>query len=133
MLLEGKTISVLTTQFFFLLLLYRASSSYIIYSSVCRQQIMAEYPTMSITDASKIIGQRWKDVTADEKIKYEALAAADKARYQLEMEAYRNGTYVHVPKAKPVKKTAVLVEAAAASVDDHDDEDVSEDEEDEDN
>lgn len=44
-------------------------------------QVKAENPTVSITELSKIIGAKWREMTAEEKEPYEEKARQDKQRY----------------------------------------------------
>ncbi|KAJ3108305.1 FACT complex subunit [Physocladia obscura] len=67
-------------------------SSYIIFSNAVRNSVREEDSSLSMTDVSKKIGILWKDLSADEKKKYEDLAAIDKNRYKKEMAVYeKNG------------------------------------------
>ncbi|KAI9342530.1 high mobility group box domain-containing protein, partial [Obelidium mucronatum] len=68
-----------------------ASSSFILYSNAMRNRIKEDEPSLSMTDISKKIGALWKEVSADEKKKYEDLAAKDKERYKREMAAWEAG------------------------------------------
>ena len=104
-----------------------ASSSYIIFGSVARQKILQESPNLPITEVSKIIGAQWRVISPEEKAKYEALSTADKERYQREMQQYRAGTYIHVPR---VKKQAGEGGPVVQDVEEESNEDEEEDEED---
>jgi hypothetical protein len=44
-------------------------------------QILAEQPSLAVTEVSKLTGQRWKELSADQRAPYEALWKADKERY----------------------------------------------------
>ncbi|KAJ3352135.1 FACT complex subunit [Entophlyctis luteolus] len=65
-----------------------AQSSYIIFSNEVRDKVRAENPSLSLTETSKKIGAMWKELSADEKKKYEDLAAKDKKRVRAEMAEY---------------------------------------------
>ncbi len=45
----------------------RAPSAYILYGSSVRDKIRSENPNASITEVAKIIGQRWKGLSENEK------------------------------------------------------------------
>jgi hypothetical protein len=62
----------------------RGKSAYIFYSQEIRQQLTKEQPELSITEASKVIGQRWGKLTDEEKAPYAELARKDKERYERE-------------------------------------------------
>lgn len=59
------------------------------YSNDIRRSIMNENPSMKITDVSKEIGARWKEISASEKAIFEERAREDKERYAREMKAYK--------------------------------------------
>merc|ERR1712224_412445 len=46
-------------------------------------------PELKIADVSKVLGERWRNMSAAQKAKYDAKAAADKKRYEKEMKAYK--------------------------------------------
>ena len=50
--------------------------------------LKAENPDASFGDISKLAGEKWKAMSAEEKEKYEALASSDKDRYAQEMAEY---------------------------------------------
>lgn len=50
---------------------------------------MNENPSMKITDVSKEIGSRWKEISASDKAVFEERANKDKERYAREMKAYK--------------------------------------------
>ena len=43
---------------------------------------------MKVTEMAKVMGSKWKELSADEKQKYVDMAAEDKARYQREKAAW---------------------------------------------
>lgn len=45
-----------------------------------RAKVVAENPGISVTEVSKVIGSRWKELSADAKAPFDALAKADKER-----------------------------------------------------
>lgn len=72
-----------------------------------RPKVKATMPDSTVGDVAKELGRRWNECTEDQKSKYEALAAKDKARYEKELKAYKSGKPVPTKgkaAAKPVKK-----------------------------
>eukprot|EP00741_Cyanophora_paradoxa_P014565 tig00020806_g14045.t1 len=66
----------------------RPSNSYAIFCAENREKIKQNNMSVSSTDLMKICGEKWKEMTAEEKALYETKAAADKARYEREMASY---------------------------------------------
>ena len=52
-------------------------------------KVKAGNPGISITEISKILGQKWKEANAETRAPFEEAAAKDKARYKEEMAAYK--------------------------------------------
>lgn len=52
-------------------------------------QVKQENPGIAFTEVAKVMGEKWRSVTADEKKGFEEMAAKDKARYEEEMAAYK--------------------------------------------
>jgi len=79
---------------------------------------------------AKELGRRWNQCTDDQKSKYEALAAKDKARYEKENNAYKSKK----PKggASPTKGKKAPAKAAPVEESDDDDEDDDDDDDDDD-
>lgn len=67
----------------------RGKSAYIFFSQEERLKVMKEQPSLSITEASKVIGARWKELTDADKQPYQEMAAKDKARYEAEKAALK--------------------------------------------
>jgi len=99
----------------------RALSAFFWFCNDERPKVKVVLPDASVGEVAKELGRRWNDCTEDQKSKYEALAAKDKARYEKEMGAYKKKAGVP---AKPAAK------GKAKPVQEDDDE--SEEEEDED-
>lgn len=53
-----------------------------------RDIVRAENPDVTFGQVGRILGERWKALTPDEKTPYEAKAEADKKRYESEKELY---------------------------------------------
>uniref|UniRef100_A0A6C0KAC4 HMG box domain-containing protein n=1 Tax=viral metagenome TaxID=1070528 RepID=A0A6C0KAC4_9ZZZZ len=66
----------------------RHVSSYIHYSNIVRAAIKEENPDADMKDMSKLIGSSWRALGDQEKKKYNDIAADDKNRYNVEMDAY---------------------------------------------
>ena len=52
-------------------------------------QVKQENPGIAFTEIAKVLGEKWKSVTAEEKKEFEEQAAKDKARYEEQMAAYK--------------------------------------------
>lgn len=52
-------------------------------------QVKQENPGIAFTEVAKVLGEKWKNVTADEKKQCEEQAAQDKTRYEQQMAAYK--------------------------------------------
>jgi len=65
-----------------------ALSSYIIFCTQMRSIIKTEEPEIANTDIMRQTGERWRQMTPQQKAPWEALSAQDKQRYEDEMAAY---------------------------------------------
>ena len=63
---------------------------YIQFALEKRPIIIKMYPTITVSDASQMLGNMWKNMSENEKRKYVDMADKDKLRYQREMEKYNN-------------------------------------------
>lgn len=66
----------------------RALSAYMFFASETRDIVRAENPDVSFGQIGRILGEKWKALTAEEKVPFETKAAADKKRYESEKELY---------------------------------------------
>lgn len=66
----------------------RGLNAYMFFSKEMRPKIMEENPGLGMGEVGKLLGQKYKELTDDEKAKYDEMAAADKTRYEEEMETY---------------------------------------------
>lgn len=66
----------------------RACSAYLFYASAIRPAVKEEFPDLSFGETQKKIAEKYKELTEDEKSKYEDMAATDRQRYEREMENY---------------------------------------------
>jgi len=66
----------------------RASGAYVFFTNKMRPIIMKEFPGIKFVDMGRILGERWRALTPEEKVQYENIAADDKKRFQVEMQQY---------------------------------------------
>ena len=66
----------------------RPKSAYMFFAEKKRPEIREEQPDLKMTEISKVIGERWKEVTPESKAKYAKKAEKDKERYQEELKDY---------------------------------------------
>lgn len=66
----------------------RASGAYVFFTNEMRPKVLQEYPGIKFVELGKVLGERWRALTAEEKKKYEDMAAEDKIRFQLEMQQF---------------------------------------------
>lgn len=71
----------------------RALSAYMFFANENRDIVRAENPGITFGQVGKLLGEKWKALTADEKVPYETKAEADKKRYEKEKAEYakKNG------------------------------------------
>ena len=85
----------------------RAKTSYFFYATDERKKIKAGNPNLLLTEVTKLVGQRWKDISWEEKEKYLDFAKMDRARYEQEVKEFIEGGGV-MPKSKLTKPTSNL-------------------------
>eukprot|EP00978_Attheya_sp_CCMP212_P018909 scaffold52289_cov51-Attheya_sp.AAC.4 len=85
-------------------------TSFMLYSNALRPKIKAKNPDASFGDIAKLIGKKFKSLSDEDRKKWDAKAAVEKARYKKENEKY-------IAKSKK--------EESEASADDSDDDDDS--------
>lgn len=66
----------------------RAISGYACFVREERPKLTAEQPGLAFGDGGKILGQRWKELSEEQKAPYMRMAEEDKLRHAKEMEAY---------------------------------------------
>ena len=66
----------------------RARGSYVFFTNYIRPIIMKENPNTKFVELGAIMGERWRNISPEEKAKYEALANEDRNRLNREMEEY---------------------------------------------
>merc|ERR1711935_1003343 len=82
----------------------RPMSSYFFFIGEIRKQVTADNPKMNLTETTKLLGQKWKALTAEEKLPYEEKATQDKVRYQKAMDEFKAGGGEVPTKSKAGKK-----------------------------
>lgn len=76
-------------------------SSYFIFSEKERQKIKVDSPNIPLTELGKELGRRWAKIDPTLKAKFQGQAEEARQRYDVDMAAYRQGTFVrHDPKAE---------------------------------
>lgn len=66
----------------------RASGAYVFFTNEMRSIVMEQFPGIKFVDMGRILGERWRALTPEEKTTYEDLATQDKTRFQVEMQQY---------------------------------------------
>jgi len=100
----------------------RALSAFFWFCNDERPKVRETNPKYTVGDVAKELGRRWNECTEDQKSKFEALAAKDKARYEKELKAYKAGKPpVGKAKAPPKKKESSEEEDDDEEEDDSDD------------
>ncbi|XP_043707393.1 FACT complex subunit SSRP1 isoform X1 [Telopea speciosissima] len=72
----------------------RAMSGFMFFSQMERENIKKDNPGIPFTDVARVLGERWKKMTAEEKEPYEAKARVDQKRYKDAMADYKNPTNI---------------------------------------
>lgn len=68
----------------------RAIPGFIFFSKIERENIKNSNPGIAFTEMGKVLGEKWKKMTAEEKEPYESKARDDKKRYKDEVSGYKN-------------------------------------------
>jgi high mobility group protein B1 len=68
----------------------RPLSAFFLFCHDERPAVKVIFPTYSVGEVAKELGDRWNKVTPDMKSKYEQKAVQDKQRYEKEMTSYKN-------------------------------------------
>ncbi|KAJ9135182.1 hypothetical protein P3X46_032391 [Hevea brasiliensis] len=74
----------------------KAMSGFMFFSQMERENVKRNNPGIAFGEVGKVLGDRWKQLSAEEKEPYEAKARADKKRYNDEVSGYRNPQSVNV-------------------------------------
>lgn len=70
----------------------RALSAWIIFTNEQRHKFKSENPNSSTTELTTLMSQEWRNMTDEDKKKYEDLAEVDKQRYMKEKEEYESNS-----------------------------------------
>ncbi|KAL9243050.1 hypothetical protein vseg_016987 [Gypsophila vaccaria] len=68
----------------------KAISAFILFSNTERENIKKENPGIGFTEVGKLLGEKWRSMSAEEKEPYETKANVDKKRYKDEVGSYKN-------------------------------------------
>ncbi|XP_010502944.1 PREDICTED: FACT complex subunit SSRP1 [Camelina sativa] len=68
----------------------RAMSGFMFFSQMERDNIKKEHPGIAFGEVGKVLGDKWRQMSAEEKEPYEAKAQVDKQRYKDEISDYKN-------------------------------------------
>jgi hypothetical protein len=80
----------------------RALSAYMYFSSAKRPELSAKNPGITVPEMAKMMGQMWKEASAEERAPFDKMAEEDKERYKRDV---ANGVTRAVPTTK-VKETS---------------------------
>mmetsp|Transcript_4974 Transcript_4974/g.10722 ORF Transcript_4974/g.10722 Transcript_4974/m.10722 type:complete len:694 (-) Transcript_4974:634-2715(-) len=67
-------------------------SAFMYFSNEMRNKVKEENPGIAFGEVGKLLGERWKALPAEQKVKFEQMAEKDKERYTREMAAYKAGS-----------------------------------------
>ena len=67
----------------------RATTAFMFYSSKMRPIIKEELPDTKFTEMGKLIGEKWRELSSEDKKEFEAQADEDKERYSKQMAKYK--------------------------------------------
>ncbi|KAL1936091.1 hypothetical protein VTP01DRAFT_225 [Rhizomucor pusillus] len=69
----------------------RGLSAYMFFSQECRDKVKAENPDAPFGEIGRLLGQRWKEMSDEEKKPYIEKAEEDKKRYEAEKAKMSSG------------------------------------------
>ena len=93
----------------------RAVSAYVFFGHSERPKIQEENPDIEFKDVGRKLGERWRNLAAEEKAKFEELAQKDKDRYAKEIAAYNEEKERKAQEEALSKQAALDVQATAAA------------------
>ena len=67
----------------------RATTAFMFYSTKMRPIIKEEKPDIKFTEMGKLIGEKWRELSSEDKKEFDDMANKDKKRYSVEMEKYK--------------------------------------------
>jgi hypothetical protein len=88
-----------------IILLQRARGSFVFFTFDERPKVMAEFPELKFVEMGTLLGERWRNLPQEEKLKYEELAHEDKQRFNKEMEEYTANRVAQEPPQLMVPET----------------------------
>ncbi|VVT57018.1 uncharacterized protein SAPINGB_P005493 [Magnusiomyces paraingens] len=68
----------------------RSLSAYMFFANEKRDEVRNENPGISFGQIGKVLGEKWKALSEEEKIPFVEKAETDKKRYEAEMNLYKN-------------------------------------------
>jgi len=92
----------------------RASGAYVFFTNYMRPKVNEEFPGIKFVELGKLLGERWRALTPEDKKQYENMAAEDKVRFQIEMQQY---TANQAAAALPQPQEAASAEVVEPQVD----------------
>lgn len=110
----------------------RALSAFFWFCNDERPRVKETMPDAPVGEVAKELGRRWHKCSADQKAKFEALSAKDKARYEKENNLYKSKKPKAGASPQKGKKVVKQQQPEESEDDDDDDEDEDDDEEDDD-
>jgi len=69
----------------------RATSVYMVFCNEMRPKLMKEHPELTFVEMGKMLGLKYKEITAEDKARYAQIVEDDKKRYGKEMADYTQG------------------------------------------
>jgi len=69
----------------------RGLSAYMFFANEQRENVREENPGIAFGQVGRVLGERWKALSASQREPYEAKAKADKERYDAEKASYAAG------------------------------------------
>jgi len=108
----------------------RALSAFFWFCNDERPKVKETMTDSTVGEVAKELGRRWNECTDDQKSKYEALAAKDKARYEKEINAYKSKKPKAAPAPSPAKAKKVVKQEESEEEEDEDEDEDDDDEDD---
>jgi HMG (high mobility group) box len=66
----------------------RASGAYVFFTNEMRPLVLQDHPGIKFVDLGKVLGERWRALTVEDKKRFEEMASNDKIRFQEAMQSY---------------------------------------------
>lgn len=67
----------------------RAAGAYVFFANEMRPKLQEENPGVKFVDIGKILGEKWRSLSAEERAPYDKLSSEDKARYRRQIKIYK--------------------------------------------